>query len=170
MLFLTSVYLAIRKLILLFSYSFHINCIILFNIYFSLHLPCFSFFLIDHNQKQVLLIKWVTFFFQAQKYFFALFNFLKIVILTTLFWRWSTLWNSTLKIRALFRRCITLSISMLKQTTLIWRCVQRCKFRRWHAQHCFNVDSILSDIPTSYHPNSNIEITLKGFLSIDECC
>ena len=47
-LFLTSVYFAIRQLILLFSYSFHIRCIILANVYF-------------HNQKQVLLIKWAFF-------------------------------------------------------------------------------------------------------------
>ena len=47
-LFLTSVYFAIRQLILLFLYSFHIRCIILANVYF-------------HNQKQVLLIKWAFF-------------------------------------------------------------------------------------------------------------
>ena len=47
-LFLTSVYFAISQLILLFSYSFHIRCIILANVYFR-------------NQKQVLLIKWAFF-------------------------------------------------------------------------------------------------------------
>ena len=52
-LFLTSVYFAISQLILLFSYSFYIRCIILANVHF-------------HNQKQVLLIKWA--FFEARKY------------------------------------------------------------------------------------------------------
>ena len=79
-LFLTSVYFAISKLMLLFSY-----------------------FSTDHIWE-----KWVIFFFKAQKYFFAVFNLLKMVIYTTLFRRWSTLWNSTLKITALFRRCLTL--------------------------------------------------------------
>ena len=27
----------------------------------------------------------------------------------------------------------------------------------------------LSDVGTSYHPNSNVETTLKGFLGIDKC-
>ena len=40
---------------------------------FILHIPCFHFFLIDHNQKQVLLIKWVVFFFKL-KNFFLLFS------------------------------------------------------------------------------------------------
>ena len=61
-------------------------------------------------------------FFEVQKYF-ALFNFLKMVILSTLFRRWSTLWNSTLKITALFRRCLTLLISTLKWATLLWYCL-----------------------------------------------
>ena len=86
----TSVYFAISKLMLLFSYSFHVPCIILSNV------------LIDHNRKQVLLIKWVIFFSEAPKYFFALLNFLKVVIFTKLLWRSSTLWNSTLKITILF--------------------------------------------------------------------
>ena len=62
MLFLTSVYFAIRKLILLYSHSFHVSCIILFDVYFYIRLSCFPYFLIVHNQKEVLLIKWVSFF------------------------------------------------------------------------------------------------------------
>ena len=67
---------------------FHIvfMCLALYFPMFTLHIPCFPFFLIDHNQNQVLLIKW-DIFFEAQKYFFALFNFLKMVIQTTLFRR-----------------------------------------------------------------------------------
>ena len=90
----TSVYFAISKLTLLFSYSFYVPCIILSNVYFDIVRAIFPFFiLIDHNRKQVLLIKWLIFFFEAQKYLFAFLNFLKMVIFTTLFWRWSTLWN-----------------------------------------------------------------------------
>ena len=36
---------------------------------FILYVPCFPFFSIDHNRKQVLLIKLFIFFFEAQKYF-----------------------------------------------------------------------------------------------------
>ena len=38
---------------------------------FTLYVPCFLFFLIDHNQKQVLLIKWVIFLFWSSKIFFC---------------------------------------------------------------------------------------------------
>ena len=75
----TSLYFAISKLILLFSYSFHVPCIILSNI-FALYVPCFTFFLIDHNRQQVLLIKWVIFFFLKLKNIFLLFS---------TFWKWS---------------------------------------------------------------------------------
>ena len=74
---------------------------------FALSVPCFPFFLINHNQKPVLLIKWaIFFFFEAQKNFFA--------ILKRLFRRWSTLLNLTLKITTLFRRCLTLLIPTMK--------------------------------------------------------
>ena len=107
----TSVYFAISKLIPLFSYSFHLPCISFLTFIFALYVQCFPFFLIDRNRKQVLLIKSL----EAKKYFCALFNFLKMVIFTTMFRRWSTLWNSTLKIiTTLFRRCLTLLISKLK--------------------------------------------------------
>ena len=33
-----------------------------------------------------------------------------------------------------------------------------------------NVALILFDVARSYHPNRNVETTLKGFLGIDECC
>ena len=49
----TSVYFAISKLILSFSYSFHVPCIILPNIFFTLYVPCFPFSLINHNQSVV---------------------------------------------------------------------------------------------------------------------
>ena len=42
----------------------------------------------------------------------------------------------------LFRRCLTLFISTLKYTTLIWR----CKFQRWNIQRCFNVDLTLAHV------------------------
>ena len=87
-------------------------------------------------------------------------QFSKMVIFTTLFWRQSTLWNSTLKITALcrhfltlFRRCSTLQISTLT-----------------YAQRFFNTDLTFADIATSYHSNNNVETTLKSFLGIEEYC
>ena len=41
-------------------------CIIFSNVYLYIHVPCVPFFLINHNQKQVLLIKESSFF-EAQK-------------------------------------------------------------------------------------------------------
>ena len=79
----TSVYFDISRLLPLFSYSFHVPCISFLTFIFTLYVPCFPFFLIDRNRKQVLLIK----LFEAKKYFFALFNFLKMVIFTTIFRR-----------------------------------------------------------------------------------
>ena len=81
-LFLTSVYFAISKLIQLFSYSFHVPRITLSSVYyyfFTLCVPCFLFFLIDHNQKQVLLTKWVIVLLKLKNIFF--------LFLT--FWKWS---------------------------------------------------------------------------------
>ena len=75
----TSVYFAISKLILLFSYSFHDHAIYFLTFIFTLYVPCFPFFLIDHNRKQVLLIKWVIFFLKLE-YIFSLFS---------TFWKWS---------------------------------------------------------------------------------
>ena len=106
--FFTSDDFAISKAILLFLYSFHIPSIILSNVYFYIALSMFAFLLIDRNRQQVLLISWVIFFFETQKYFFALFKFLM------LFQRLSTLWSSTLKITILFPGCLTLLISTLK--------------------------------------------------------
>ena len=79
----TSVYFDISRLLPLFSYSFHVPCISFLTFIFTLYVPCFPFFLIDRNRKQVLLIK----FFEAKKHFFALFNFLKMVIFTAIFRR-----------------------------------------------------------------------------------
>ena len=103
--FLTSDYFAISMPILLFSYSFHIPSIILSNVYFYIVRSIFPFLF---NRSQILLISWVIFFFETQKYFFALFKFLM------LFQRWSTFWSSTLKITTFFRRFLMLLISTLK--------------------------------------------------------
>ena len=46
---------------------------------FTLYVPFFAFFLIDHNQKQVLLIKWVIFFSKLKNTF----------LLFSTFWKWS---------------------------------------------------------------------------------
>ena len=105
--FLTSVYFAISKLILLFLYSFHVPCIILSNVYFYIVRSMFPFPFNWSQSKASVVNQMNHLFFKAQKYFFALFNFLKMAIFTTL-------WHSTLKITAFFRRCLTLLISTLK--------------------------------------------------------
>ena len=104
----TSVYFAISKLILLFSYSFHDHALYFLTFIFTLYVPCF--FLIDHNRKQVLLIKWVIFFFEARIYFFAFFNFLKMVIFATLI----NVVKLYVENNDIFRRCLKLLISTLK--------------------------------------------------------
>ena len=118
----TSIYFVISKPILLFSYSLHVPCIILSNVYFYI-VYCMFPFLFNRSQLKASVVNQMSpLFFEAQKNFCALFNFLKMVIYRTFFWCWSTLWNSTFKITTLFQRCLTLLISILKQATLIWRC------------------------------------------------
>ena len=113
-LLLTSVYFAISKLILLFSYSFHVLCVTLSNVYFCIVRSMFQF-RFNWSQSKASVVNQMRPFFKTQKYFFALFKtFLYFVIFTMFFRRWSTLWNSTLKITPLFRRCLTLLISTLK--------------------------------------------------------
>ena len=83
-LFLTSLYFAISKLILLFSYSFHVPCIILSNVY--LCIVC-SIFLFNWSQSKASVVNEIShlFFLKLKNIFFALFNCLKMVIFTTLF-------------------------------------------------------------------------------------
>ena len=44
---------------------------------FTLYFPCLTFFSVDHNRQQVLVIKWVIFFFWSPKIFFYFFQFFK---------------------------------------------------------------------------------------------
>ena len=111
---LTSVYFVISKLILVFLYSFHVPCIILSNVYFYNARSIFPFLFNGSQSKASLVTQIRLLFFEAQKYFFALFNVLKMVTYRTLFPRWLTLWNSTFKIITLFWRCLTILISTLK--------------------------------------------------------
>ena len=109
-----------------------------------LHWPLMFSLLFNRSQSKGSVVNQMShLFFRAQKYLLAVFNFLKMVIFTTLFRRWSALSNSMLKI---------------------------CKFERWHTQRCFNIDLTLSNVATSYHPNKNVETTLKGILRIDQYC
>ena len=41
---------------------------------------------------------------------------------------------------------------------------QRCKFQRWHTQHCFNVNLTLSDVVTLNQLSHNVQTTLKCLL------
>ena len=112
----TSAHFAISKLILLFSYSFNVPCIILSNVYFYIIRSMFLFPFNRSQSKASVVNQMSHLFFQAQKYFFGLSNFLKMVIYRTLFRRWSTLWNSTFEITTLFWRCLTLLIPTLIPT------------------------------------------------------
>ena len=58
-------------------FMYHALCFPTFS--FTLHVPCSSFFLIDHNQKQVLLIKRVIFVLKLKNIF----------LLISTFWKWS---------------------------------------------------------------------------------
>ena len=110
-----SVYFAISKLMLLFSYCFHVQSILLSNVYFYIVRSIFPFLFNWPQSKTGVVNQMSHLFFEVQKsFFFNLFNFLKIVIFTTFFRRWSTLWNSTLKMTKLFWRCLMLLISTLK--------------------------------------------------------
>ena len=83
----TSAYFAISKPILLFSYSFHIPSIILSNVYFYIVRSMFPF-LFNRSQSTASIINQLShLFFEAQKYFFALFKFLKGVTFRMLFQR-----------------------------------------------------------------------------------
>ena len=84
-LFCSSVYFVSANSYCYFPILFMYNALYFATFIFILHIPCFPFFLIDHNEKQVLLIKWVVFFFKLKNILFVLFNFLKIIILTTYF-------------------------------------------------------------------------------------
>ena len=98
----TSVYFVISKLILLFSYSFHVPCIILSNVYFYIVRSMFPF-LFNRSQSKASVVNQMSHLIvEAQKYFFAPSNFLKMVIYRTLFWRSPTLRNLTCKIITFF--------------------------------------------------------------------
>ena len=66
------------------------------------------------------------------KWFFFFLFFSRMVIFTKLFRRWPTFWNSMLKLRTSFPRCLTLIIP------------------RWNTQRWFDVDLTLSYFVTSY--------------------
>ena len=71
-LFLTSLYFAISKLILLFSYSFHVPCIILSNVY--LCIVC-SIFLFNWSQSKASVVNEIShLFFWSSKIFFCSFQ------------------------------------------------------------------------------------------------
>ena len=85
----TSVYFVISKLILLSSSSFffHVPCIILSNVYFYIVRSMFPF-LFNRSQSKASVVNQMSYYyFEARECFFALFNFLKIAIFTTLFRR-----------------------------------------------------------------------------------
>ena len=77
----------ISKLILLFSYSFHVPYIILSNVYCYIVLSMFPF-LFNRSQSKASVVNQMSHrFLEVQKYLFALFNFLKMIVYRTLFRR-----------------------------------------------------------------------------------
>ena len=65
----TSVYFVINKLMLVFSYSFHVPCIILSNIYFYIVLSMLPF-LFNRSQSKPSVVNQVSqIFFEAQNFF-----------------------------------------------------------------------------------------------------
>ena len=143
-LFLTSVYFVIRKLILLFSYSFHVPCIILSSVYFYMCVLCFPFFLIDHNQKQVLLIKRVILFLKLKNIF----------LLFSTFWK-GHIYNIVLTLINVIKLDAENSSIVSTLSNIVNINVE-----------IDSVDLTLSNVATSYHRNRNVETTLKGFLGI----
>ena len=78
-LFLTSVYFAISNAYCYFPILFMYNALYFPTFIFTLYVPFYPFFLIDHNQKRMLLIKWVFFFWKLKN----------ISLLFSTFWKWS---------------------------------------------------------------------------------
>ena len=113
-LFLTQVYFSITKLILLFSYCSHVPCIIISKVYYYIVLSMFPFVFNWSQSKASAVNQMSPSLFWSPKIFFCSFQFFENGIFTTLFRPWSMLWNSTLKITALFQRCLMLLISTLK--------------------------------------------------------
>ena len=70
-----SVYFFISKLMLLFSYSYHVPCIILSNVYFYIVRSMFPFLFNWSQSKASVVTQMTHLFFESQKYCFALFNF-----------------------------------------------------------------------------------------------
>ena len=93
------------------------------------------------------------------------FNFLQMVMFTTLFQRCSTFRESTLKMTTLLRPC-----SNQRRNRQRWRwfdVVQCYKFLCWCTQCCFNVNLTLCNVAMLYHPMNNLETTLMCLLGFD---
>ena len=163
-LFRTSVYFAFNKLILWFSYSFHVPCNIFFNVYFYT-VRSISPFLFNWSQSK-LSVKWVNSFFK--KIFFCSFQngHIQNVILTLINVVKLDVENNNIASRlsnvvniSVEKDSVDLTLFNIANfnvyihnvvSTLIWQCPALRA--------------------TSYHPNNNFETMLKGFLDIGECC
>ena len=94
--FLISVYFAMSKPYCYFNILFMHHALYFPTFIFTLYVPCFSFFLIDRNQKQVLLIKWVICFLKFKNIYLLFSNFWKLSYSQNCFnvdqryeiWRW----------------------------------------------------------------------------------
>ena len=109
----TAVYFVINKLILLFSYSFHVPCITLSNAYFYIVRSIFPF-LFNLLQSKASVVNQISHLFLKLKNIFLLFSTFWKWSYRTLFWHRPMLWNSTFNITTLFWHCLTLLISKLK--------------------------------------------------------
>ena len=136
----TSVYFPINKLILLFLYSFYVPCIIFSKVYVYFVRSMFPFLVNRSQSKASIVNKRVIFILKLKNIFLLISTYVQNNIASTL--------------------------SNVETKTLI----QRCKFWRWQTKLYFNVDLTLSNVVASYHPNNNVETTLKCLLGIEECC
>ena len=120
----------------------------------SFEFRVFKWFLFE-TQKNILM-------FLGQSLFF---NFLQMIMFTTLFRRCSTFRESTLKRTTFLRRC---SNQRRNRQRWRWFDVFQCyKFLRWCTQCCFNVNLTLCNVAVSYHPMNNLETTLMCLLGFD---
>ena len=158
-------YFAISKL--LFSYSFNVPRITLYNVYFFIVGSMFLF-LFNRSQPKASVVNQIShlFFLKLKNIFFYLFNFLKMV---------SHIHNV---VSALIN-VVKLDIENNNTVSTLYNFVNNnveignVDLTLFNVAN-LNIDrhNVLSTLiwhcPTSYHPNNHVETTLKGFLAIGE--
>ena len=147
-LFLTSVYLATTKLILLFSYTFHVPCIILSNVCFYILRSIFPY-PFNWTQSKARVVNQMSHLFLKLK---------------------NTLWSFQLfengHIHNVFSTLINVIKPDVKNNSIVSTLFNVVNINA-------EIDKLhltLSDVATSYHLSNNVKTTLKCFLNINKCC